>query len=402
MEDEKIEVTKKDLDAKVEEKASALFTAKETVLNEKMIELERKFNASKQEPIISVNEKFYPLGRLAIAKAMSIEQNKDIKEVIEDMRKTDNTSCSNYLLKSGMTAGSLSGGGSFIPTIESSDMIDVLYGFSAMRGSGVPVMPLPSGNAMIKQNSAGTTAYWVGETTSITPSKMTTGFYKMDVKGLAALTQISNSLIRYSNVNVESIIQNDQAKAIAYKEDLAFFEGTGTAFQPKGIVNWIPTANTWSETGATSALIKTDLLKGLKLIYKNNIPMSSPVIVMHPNSYYYILAACDANSNPMDFTRGLTGNAQTNSGTIYGARVIVTTNITSTSVYFYEASQLLIGQGINMVIDYLPNATFTDDTSTVIYGANQDQSLIRTITNVDFMQRYSTAASVWTGFSSAS
>jgi len=61
------------------------------------------------------------------------------------------------------------------------------------------------------------------------------------------------------NMNAVQMIENSMIRAMIEAEELAFVNGTGSAYQPKGLSKWTSTANQFDIGGTTAELIETDL-----------------------------------------------------------------------------------------------------------------------------------------------
>jgi len=93
------------------------------------------------------------------------------------------------------------------------------------------------------RQTGGATAYWVGENKEITESALKVGELKMIPKKVAALTKLSNELVRMSNPGAEAMVRQDFAIALGLAIDLATLRGSGSENQPLGIAN-TPNINT--------------------------------------------------------------------------------------------------------------------------------------------------------------
>jgi len=120
--------------------------------------------------------------------------------------------------------------------------IELLRNQEVFLKAGARVIPFPpSGRVTYPRMTGATSAYWVGSGVNdrtLTASEPTTGDVVMNVKKLAVLVKIPNELFRFPTVSVEQIIRADMMRSAALKMDKAFLEGTGSAFEPKGLINY--------------------------------------------------------------------------------------------------------------------------------------------------------------------
>lgn len=285
-------------------------------------------------------------------------------------------------------------GGAWVPDDFASEIIPMLKPFSAVRSTGVRVEPLANGRRTYKRNTSGSTAYWVAAGGTITSSSPGAGAYEMLTKKAGAIVGIQNELLRYGgNDLIFQTVQDDMLREVARLEDVAFLLGTGTNGAPKGILHWTASGNQFDSTGSsspTTATRRADLVKAAGLPRRANVPVIDPAVFMNGRTYYDLLAAVDANSNPA-FERYLL------TGTLFGYRIVVTENISSpvagSYVIFADMGQAVIGQGLATQIEFFPNATWSE-AGTITSGISTDQSAFRVLTESDFMLRYDTAASV--------
>src|SRR5947199_4822959 len=94
--------------------------------------------------------------------------------------------------------------------------------------------------------TGGSTAYWVGEATSLTESTPSTGNLDLQAKKLGVFVKINNELLRFASPSAEGLIRLDMARVAALKADLAMLEGTGGT-QVKGLLTY---SDITSYTGA--------------------------------------------------------------------------------------------------------------------------------------------------------
>ena len=132
------------------------------------------------------------------------------------------TTGSNYLV------GTNNQPGNFIDLLRNRS---VVFAMGATRLSGLV------GNVTIPKQTAGGTAYWLAdETTSITESQPTFGQLALTAKNVAALTEISEQMMRQSSPDAEQLIMGDLAKVVALAVDVAAIRGSGNTGEPHGIV----------------------------------------------------------------------------------------------------------------------------------------------------------------------
>ena len=95
----------------------------------------------------------------------------------------------------------------------------------------------PNGRLQFPKLTGGSTAYWVGEGTSITESTPATGNLDLQAKKLGIFVKVNNELVRFASPSAEGLIRNDMARTAALKADLAMLEGAGGT-QIKGLLTY--------------------------------------------------------------------------------------------------------------------------------------------------------------------
>lgn len=139
-----------------------------------------------------------------------------------------------------------SAGGSTVPPPILGDLIDLQRTSEVFSQAGASNVDLPpNGRIQFPKLTGGSTAYWVGETASITPSQETTGTLNLEARKLAIRVPITNELMKFSSLAVEGMVRADMAYQGALAADLAMLQGTGGT-QIKGLITY-PTAASWSQ-----------------------------------------------------------------------------------------------------------------------------------------------------------
>ena len=142
-------------------------------------------------------------------------------------------------------------GGSLVPLPMMGELIDLQRNMEAFANAGAQEVALPpNGRLQFPKLSGGSTAYWVGEGTSVTESAPTTGNLDLQAKKLGIFVKVNNELLRYASPSAEGLIRHDMARTAALKADLAMLEGTGGT-QIKGLLTYSGvTSHTASTVGA--------------------------------------------------------------------------------------------------------------------------------------------------------
>ncbi len=320
---------------------------------------------------------------------------RDAAEIVKGWDKPGDAELSKALSESILSAG-----GAIVPDEFVADLIELLRARAVIRASGAVVVPMNSGSMTIpKQTAAGTAAY-TGENVNIASSQQVFGQIQLSAKKLAALTPVSNDLIRDATPQADVIVRDDLVAIMSLREDLAFIRDDGTANTPKGIRNFADAANIFAATQAgaiaTVAEVTDDLAKMVRQLEDANIPFTRPGWLLTPRSKWFLMSRRDANSN-------LVFEPEMRTGMLLGWPFRTTTQIPNnlgagtneSEVYFVDFSQALIAENSALEVEIQPGAAYFDGT-TVISAFSQDQTVIRTIARHDFALRHPLAASVLT------
>lgn len=166
-----------------------------------------------------------------------------------------------------MTAAGTSGSNYLVSTDnQPGSFIELLRNRSVAMAMGATRLSGLVGNVTIPKQTASGTAYWLAdETTAITESQPTLGQLSLSAKNVAALTEVSEQMMRQSSPDAEQLVMSDLAKVIALAIDVAIIRGSGSAGQPQGIVG---TSGVGSVTGTSLAF--ADILEFQSDIAANN------------------------------------------------------------------------------------------------------------------------------------
>lgn len=286
-----------------------------------------------------------------------------------------------------LSSASLADGGALIPDQMFGELVPLLGAKTVLRKAGARVIPMPVGGLQMNKQTAGATAYWVGEASNITKSSLTVNQYKMTRKKLAAITVIDNDLLHLGGMEVDSMVEQDHINSIAREEDDAFINGAGSQYKPKGLYHWAASGQKADMTATpTSAKKLSDLIAAKGRLTKNNIPMENVYWFMNPQVETDLMSAYNATVNNPTFPDMMQGK-------LLGHPFLSSTNISTDEVYCVDVGQVIIGQTYDVRVEFFPNGSYYDG-SNVVSGISTDQSVMRTITEVDLYVKYDTAISV--------
>ena len=136
---------------------------------------------------------------------------------------------------SGSAAGD-TGGFSVATDLLAQSFVDMLRNRAVAMQLGTTMGGLV-GNITIPRQASGASGYWIGEDADATLDGLEMDQIGMSPKTVAAYSEITRRLLMQSSLDVEALVRRDLATALALTIDSAFFYGTGSSNQPRGIKN---------------------------------------------------------------------------------------------------------------------------------------------------------------------
>jgi len=153
------------------------------------------------------------------------------------------------------TSATTNGNGGVVvdTTLQAGSFIDLLRKRTTIMRLG-RVMGGLVGNVDIPRQTAGATGYWIGEGDDAQETGIGLGMISLKPKTVAAYADMTRRLGMQSSMDVEALLRSDLATALAQVIDLAGWYGTGSEYQPRGILNHdglngVNFAGTWPTHG---------------------------------------------------------------------------------------------------------------------------------------------------------
>jgi HK97 family phage major capsid protein len=215
------------------------------------------------------------------------------------------------------------------------ELIELQRNMEAFANAGAQEIALPpNGRIQFPKLSGGSTAYWVGEATSITESTPATGNLDLQAKKLGIFVKMNNELLRFASPSAEGLVRFDMARVAALKADLAMLEGTGGT-QIKGLLTYSDiTAHTASTTGANGDTFQVQDVA----LMEGKLPdaVAAPTAWLIRRNFFSVLmnrradavTAADA-AGPFLFHPTRTG-AEAPPPELYGTKVVRTAQVSNT------------------------------------------------------------------------
>lgn len=229
--------------------------------------------------------------------------------------------------------------------------VDVLRNASSVMQAGATMLTGLQGNIKIPKKTAASAGGWFTEGNAAAESEMTIGSITMAPKTVGAYTDVTRQLMMQGSPDVEALVRNDLASALALAIDLGALTGSGSSGQPTGIRN-TSGINTKDFAATTPTFAE---LVGMETEVAADNALQGNLAYILPAALYGALKTVEKASNTAQFVVGADGQ-------INGYRAIVSNQAAAGDVYFGNFSDLLIGMwgGLDLLVDpYTASTTGT-------------------------------------------
>jgi len=129
-----------------------------------------------------------------------------------------------------LNEGANTAGGYVVPEEFGTDITRLTLSYGSFRAN-TNIVPMMSDTRTDPRQTGFMSAYWVGESGTPTESDITWDQVRLVAKKLVALTRVTNELSADAAISVGDSVIRDIARAFAYSEDVAGFNGTGLSTQ---------------------------------------------------------------------------------------------------------------------------------------------------------------------------
>lgn len=228
--------------------------------------------------------------------------------------------------------------------------VDVLRNASSVMQAGATVLSGLTGNIKIPKKSAASSGGWFAEGSAASESEMTITSITMSPKTVGAYTDVTRNLMMQGSPDVEALVRNDLAAALALAIDLGALAGTGSSGQPTGI-------------RATSG-INTKDFAATNPTFAEVVGMETEVAADNAlmGNLAYIINASMAGALKTTAKDSGSGLFALENGQLNGYRAIVSNQVAAGDAYFGNFADLLIGMwgGLDILVDpYTASTTGT-------------------------------------------
>lgn len=210
--------------------------------------------------------------------------------------------------------------------------VEALRAQSIAMQAGVRTLPGLVGNVTIPVQTGSATFAWIQEGGNGTDSNLTFGAINLAPRTISGAVPMTRRLLAQSSPAIEQLVRQDLVTGAALALDLAIFEGSGHSGVPMGIVNHASIntqavstdgSPTWAEMVGFESEIAADNALGGRMAY-----VTTPAVVGH----------CKTTSKDTGSGRFIQeGNS------VNGYPVLVSTQLTASTIIFGDWSQIMVG-----------------------------------------------------------
>ena len=300
-----------------------------------------------------------------------------------------------------LSTGSGAAGGFVVPPDYVAEVIELLRAQTVVRDAGVRNLPMPRGTLTLPRQSQAASAGYGAELSAIPVSEQRLDQIVATYKKLTALVPISNDLMRYSDPAIDALVRDDLVQVIARREDLAFIRGDGTQDSPRGFRSFALAGSFLNSNFAyTQQTVNSELAGAMSRLRSANVPQVKPCWIFHPRTELYLYSLLNQLGNYVYRDEMSTGKLM---GIPYKTTTQIPVNLTVggntslTEVYLVEMSQAVLLDSMSMEMSVSREATYVDANGNQVSTFQQDQTLVRSISEHDFQMRHDEAIAVING-----
>lgn len=208
----------------------------------------------------------------------------------------------NQHIQNALSEGTDSLGGYTVPVQILREFIDLMRNKSVLMKAGARTVLLETLKTSMATVTVDPVAAWRAENAAVATSDMTLGKVEFIPKSLAVNVVVSMELLQDS-LNIEEILLNSLAQALALEVDRAGLYGTGASNQPLGLKSILVTATNTTSLGANGAKLSASgnylpFVKEMRLIAQNGNDMAN-AIIMAPRTAYDLYGLTDTTDQPL-------------------------------------------------------------------------------------------------------
>lgn len=246
-----------------------------------------------------------------------------------------------------MVEGTSSLGGVLVPTPMAAQVIDLARNKAIVFQAGASTVPMTANTLKIGKVTGDLTAHWRAENEAIGASEMSFDCLTFEAKALAAICTISIELLEDA-ANVNALIENSIAQALALELDRAALFGAGTGSEPLGLNGVAGVQAVSMGTNGAALTTYAPFTTALqKLLEKNATPGA---FVFSPRTWAALDGLKNTLGDPLTPPASYAGAAKLVSNQIPNTLTQGTANNAS-SIFTGEWSGLMVGMRSSLTLE---------------------------------------------------
>lgn len=295
-----------------------------------------------------------------------------------------------------LMASEADSGGVLVPEMQSAEVIELLRAQSKFMLMNPTVVPMPTGSVKVSRITGGATAHYINEAVNIPASQGSTDMITLNWKKLVGLVPISNDLLRFAAVGVDTMVRDDLVATLAIKGGVSFLRSDGAQDTPKGLLYLVNASNKF-DAQATPDLAKVtqDLAEAILKLQEANVRFLRPGWLLAPRPAMYLRTVRDSNGN-------FAFRDEMNAGRLFGFPFQIDNNIPNnlgsgsdaSEVYFADWADVLVGDAGTITLDASGQVAYVDSNSNLVSAFSRDETVVRAIQHHDVNLRHDKSVSV--------
>jgi HK97 family phage major capsid protein len=262
-----------------------------------------------------------------------------------------------------MSEGGATAGQTMVPTPLAASIIDKARNQTRVLQAGALTIPMDSQTLKLARITGDATPAWRSEAAALALSDMTFDSVTLTAQSLSFYVKVSRELVEDATVGggVDAIISDAFAKVISLELDRAALRGSGTAPEPRGVLN--TSGITTTAHGTNGSVIGSPpaagtmgwefLVDSIGAVRNNNFQPNAQI--MAPRSDQSLAKLRDTTNQYIAPPRYLEGTPRLLTKQV-PINLTVGTSTDTSEVYTGDWSQLLVGIRTELVVDVLKEA----------------------------------------------
>jgi HK97 family phage major capsid protein len=333
------------------------------------------------------------VGKIAAAGALALKETNTMhltdKQVALDFAKKmfPNDKSMHEIMQKDMVANIPSAGGYGIPQSLLPDYVNYLYAKTLLDKIGATRYPMPAGNLKLARVDATSSFTWGGETPTGNATQPTLGDIVLNAKKGTAIVPISNTLLRYNAIGLDTLISKDLQTITKIALDNALLYGAGNSYQPLGL-ELTTGVQPYGTSGSPTALTVQAPIDIVALLEQSSVPMENVAWLLNPLAKSWLMGKA-FSSGPFAWAQEMASGSKTLNGfPYYSSATVAHSSTTWANIWLADWSELVWGVSYDIALDVSREGTYVNSGGTTVSAFQRDETLIRLITEQDFQVKH--------------